>query len=91
MITTDYVIALYSNENARELFYLSKVVKVTIANEKIHDSYDHCIEKKYKVPIVCNYFEKVKEKRGFIQYKLLIGDVFVHPCQVAVPSVDMSE
>ena len=52
--------------------------------------YQHCINKESKY-IVCQYFEKVKEKRGVVQYKLLQDDVYIHPYQVAVPSVTMSE
>ena len=90
VITTGSVVALYSDENARELFYLCKILDVKTAEETVQDNYDHYIEKNTNY-LICNYFERVKERRGMVQYQLLDGEVFVHPCQVAVPFVGMSD
>ena len=67
--------------------YLCKILDVRTAEETVQDNY---IEKDTKY-LICNYFEKVKERRGMVQYQLLDGKVFVHPCQVAVPFVGMGD
>ena len=84
------MLLIYSDENARERFYLCKILDVRTAEETVQDNYDHYIEKDTKY-LICNYFEKVKERRGMVQYQLLDGEVFVHPYQVAVPFVGMSD
>ena len=84
LIEKDSVVALYSHQNANGLFYLCKVVSSGVANENLTDTYEHHI--KY---LLCKYFEKVREKRGFVHYKLLGDDVLVPTYQIVVPSVEM--
>ena len=61
-----------------------------IAQENLIDSLNHIISKGSKF-IKCQYFEKYKEKRGKIMYKLLPEIVLALPTQVFNPVVELHE
>ena len=84
------VIALYSPPEAFELFYLCKVVKVGVATEPIADKFNHFIESGSKY-VKCQYFEKIKEKRSKICYKILPDITYVLPYQVMNPMVNLND
>ena len=52
------------------------------------DKYNHIIEKGINY-LKCQYFQKEKESKRKVQYKLLHDDVFVHPTQIMNPLVNL--
>ena len=80
------VIALRSPRDVHESFYLCVVDKVVKASEDTFYSYQHFILKDMEY-IICKYLKKIKETKGFIQYKKLSQDVFVLPGEVFCPDV----
>ena len=81
IILKDNVIALYSPPESLELSYLCKVIAVGVATKHIVDKGNHCI-KSASHYIKCQYFEKIKERKLMIKYKLLPDIVLVLPTQV---------
>ena len=79
------LIALRSPENASEVFYTCKVLDVNVAEKDIVDSLNHHVFKGSKY-FKCNYLEKIGEKRGFVNYKMVKGEVCV-----LCPFVDITE
>ena len=79
-------VALYSDANSNELFYVCKVISINVADEDITDNYNH--DMKEQSYLVCNYLEKISEdwKGKKILYKMIDGHVYVlsnqvfHPC-----------
>ena len=84
------VIALYSPPTAFEMFYLCKVLDTGIASEKMVDESNHNIDIGTQF-IMCQYFEKVKEKRSYLSYKILPQIVYVLPSQVMNPMVNLND
>ena len=89
IITKNSTIALYSSTNSLELFYLCKVLDFGEAKETLTDKYNHIVEKGSKF-VKCQYYQKQKESRKGVQYKLLPGNVFVLPTQVLSPLVHLN-
>ena len=86
------VIALFSPENAIELFYLCKVIDYGVATDELSDTNNHHIGRGTPY-ILVNYFEKKMSKfskNSSIMYKLLSEEVYVLPTQVMLPSVNAS-
>ena len=71
------------------MFYLCKVVGIEISQKRITDDYNHTIPEGLTY-LLCNYLEKVSERRAYIKYKLLPKVVFVLPSQVMNPIVEMN-
>ena len=83
------VIALYSHSKAHELFFLCKVLECcTAANDNAVDAYNHIVPKRL-VYFKCMYLEKIDEKKMYVRYKLIPGEVFVLSEQVFCPLVNM--
>ena len=72
------VVAMYSQSNATELFYVCKVLEVNRAEEEMVDDNDHCIQAG-KLFLKCNYLEKeeAKSTRKYIQYRQIPGTIYV--------------
>ena len=85
----DSYVAVYSPENALELFYIVKVEKKCIANDEVFDIYNHIIPKGEEY---CSgkYLEKVIQKGDYVQYKKLKKTVYIHPNEVFAPSVPIN-
>ena len=81
-------IALYSHSSSYELFYLCKVLEFGTATEDMIDSYNHQITIGTKY-ILCNYLEKIAEKKNRIICKILSKTVLVLPAQVMSPMVHL--
>ena len=79
----------FSPAQSNELFYLCQVLGLKTATTDMCDYYNHAVAKDEKY-LECQYYEKVQEKKGFIQYKLLKPIVFLLPHHVAMPSVTLS-
>ena len=90
VIKASCIIALNSPPDATEIFYLVKVIDICKAEADIVDSLNHPVLKGSKY-FKCNYLEKINESKGFIQYKMISGDVFVLAQQVLCPFVDLSK
>ena len=93
VITANTTIAIFSPENAVELFYLCKVLNFGIAEHELKDENDHVIPKGSQF-IEAQYYEKKSEqdhlRTGFAVYKLLKNSVYVQPTQVMSPLVNAS-
>ena len=74
-------IALYSASNSLEIFYLCKVLDCEIADKNMVDDYNHLMPKGSKY-IKCQYYQKRKESRSGIHYKLFPKIVHVLATQV---------
>ena len=76
-------VAIYSQSNATELFYVCKVLGVNRAEEEMVDDNDHCIQAG-KLFLKCNYLEKeeAKSTRKYIQYRQIPGTIYVYPEEV---------
>ena len=70
LITESLCVAVYSDQNSLELFYLIKVENKCVADEDMSDVYGHLIQKGSEF---CSgyYLEKIREKGEYIYYKLL--------------------
>ena len=82
--------AIYSPSNQNELFYLCKLIKTGISVSNMVDENGHTVATGDSY-IFCQYYEKIKEKRNCIEYKLLQPEVFVMPYQVFCPCVQMKD
>ena len=83
-------IALFSHSSSFELFYLCKVLEFGTATEDMIDSYNHQITIGTKY-ILCNYLEKIAEKKNRIICKILSKTVLVLPAQVMSPMVHLDD
>ena len=87
------IAALFSPMNSLELFYLCKILEVSVAEEDIHDKYHHCIPKGSSYFLV-NYYEKKPNsefnKNGFVIYKKIKYTAYVLPNQVMLPKVNVT-
>ena len=83
-------IALYSTSNSLELFNLCKVLDFGIADKNMIDDFNHLIPKGSKY-IKCQYYQKQKESRSGIHYKLFPKIVYVLPTHVLSPLVNLDE
>ena len=79
VLNKNTTIALYSASNSLEL-----------ADENMVDDYNHLIPKGSKY-IKCQYYQKQKESRSGIHYKLFPKIVYVLPTQVLSPLVNLGE
>ena len=61
-----------------------------IADENLVDEYNHVVPKESQY-IECQYYQKEKETKSEIRYKLLPKRVYVFPTQVLSPLVNLSE
>lgn len=89
MVQEDTFVTLYSFCNCSELFYVCKVLKCGIAEDKMLDNSGHSIKKWQKYQ-ECYYSEKFKEVRGKVQYKLVKDVVFVLPRHMLYPCLGIS-
>ena len=80
-------IALYSPSTSIELFFLCTVADFGIASEELKDKNKHIIKEGEKF-IKGRYLEKTREKKGFVYYKLLKDEVFIHVLSPLVPIYD---
>ena len=89
-IEKDNYVAVYSQENSLELFYVIKVFDKCIADEDTTDIYSHVIQKGAQY---CNgyYLEKISEKKQYIYYKQLKKAVYFYPNEVFSPWVPIDE
>ena len=83
-------IALLSHSDSFELFYLCKVLEFGTATEDMIDSYNHQITIGTKY-ILCNYLEKIAEKKNRIICRILSKTVLVLPAQVISPMVHLDD
>ena len=85
-------VAVYSDTNANEIFYVCKVNELKIADEDMIDEFEHSVSKGSRY-LSCNYLEKIDEnhRKREVMYKLIKGTVVVHPNQVFHPSVELSD
>ena len=90
ILTKNTTIALYSSSNSLELFYLCKVIDFGVAIENMVDEYNHIILQGSRY-IECQYYQKQKETKLKIHYKLLPKNVYVFPTQVLSPLVNLIE
>ena len=90
ILTKNTTIALYSSSNSLELFYLCKVIDFGVAIENMVDEYNHIIPQGSRY-IECQYYQKQKETKLKIHYKLLPKNVYVFPTQVLSPLVNLIE
>ena len=90
VLTKNTTIALYSSSNSLELFYLCKVIDFGLAIEIMVDEYNHIISQGSRY-IQCQYYQKEKETKSKIHYKLLPKKVYVLPTQVLSPLVNLIE
>ena len=89
ILSADSTIALFSHSISMELFYLCKVLKFGVAEEDMTDG-NHKVSKGQSF-ILCNYYERIDEKRSKVFYKLLKDEVLVYPTQVMCPLVVMND
>ena len=71
--------AIYSPSNANELFYLCKLIKTGVSVSNMVDENGHTVTTGDSY-IFCQYYEKIKEKRNCIEYKLLQPDLLSILC-----------
>ena len=69
VLTKNTTTALYSSSNSLELFYLCKVIDFGVAIENMVDEYNHIIPQGSRY-IECQYYQKQKETKSKIHYKL---------------------
>ena len=79
-------IALFLHSSSFKLFYLCKVLEFGTATEDMIDPYNYQITIGTKY-ILCNYLEKIAEKKNSIIYKILSETVLILPAQVMSPMV----
>ena len=89
VLTKDTCITLYSSSNALKLFFLCKVLDFGVANEDLFDSYNHVITKGCKY-IRCQYYQKTKESKGKVHYKLLPKNALALHTEVLSPFVNLN-
>ena len=89
ILSADSIIALFSHSISMELFYLCKVLKFGVAEEDMTDG-NHKVSKGQSF-ILCNYYERIDEKRLKVFYKLLKDEVPVYPTQVMCQLVVMND
>ena len=63
-------------------FCLCNVIDFREADGRLVDKFNHVIESGMKF-IKCQYYQKQKESRKGVQYKLIPGEVFVLPSQTS--------
>ena len=90
ILTKNTTIALYSSSNSLELFYLCKVIDFGVAIENMVDEYNHIIPQGSRY-IECQYYQKQKETKSKIHYKLLPKNIYVFPTQVLSLLVNLIE
>ena len=90
VLTKNTTITLYSSSNSLQLFYLCKVIDFGVATENMVDEYNHIILRG-SCYIKCQYYQKQKETKSKIHYKLLPKKVYVFPTQVLLPLVNLIE
>ena len=90
VLTKNTSIALFLSSNSLELFYLCKILDFGIADENLVDEYNHIVPQGSRY-IECQYYQKEKETKSEIRYKLLPKRVYVFPTQVLSPLVNLSE
>ena len=90
VIQKSNVRALYSSPNSLELFFLSKVISFGVAPEWMVDKYNHIIEKDSNY-LKCQYFQKEKESKGKVQYKVLPDEIFSLAIQIMNPLVKLND
>ena len=90
VIQKSNVTALYSSPNSLELFFLSKVISFDVAPEWMVDKYNHIIEKCSNY-LKCQYFQKEKESKGKVQYKVLPDEIFSLAIQIMNPLVKLND
>ena len=90
VLTKNTTITLYSSSNSLQLFYLCKVIDFGVAIENMVDEYNHIILQG-SCYIKCQYYQKQKETKSKIHYKLLPKKVYVFPTQVLLPLVNLIE
>ena len=69
-------IALLSPPNVRELVYLCKVIDLLTLVEDKCDAYNYATREGEKY-LISQYYAKVREGKGFVEYKLLKPHVYV--------------
>ena len=90
VLTKNTSIALYSSSNSLELLYLCKVIDLGVAIEILVDEYNHIISQGSRF-IQRQYYQKQKETKSKIHYKLLPKKVYVFLSQVLLPLVNLIE
>ena len=90
VIQKSNVTALYSSPNSLELFFLSKVISFGVAPEWMVDKYNHIIKKGSNY-LKCQYFQKEKESKGKVQYKVLPDEIFSLAIQIMNPLVKLND
>ena len=88
VLTKNATIALYSSSNSLELFYLCKVIDFGVAIENMVNGYNHIISQGSRE---CLYYQKQKETKSKIHYKLLPKNIYVFPTQVLSLLVNLIE
>ena len=73
VLTKNTTIALYCSFNSLELFYLCKVIDFGVAIENMVDEYNHIPQG--SPYIECQYYQKQKETKSKIYYRLLPKNV----------------
>ena len=90
VLAKNTTIALYSPSNSLELFYPCKLIDFGVAIENVVDEYNHIIPQGSRY-IECQDYQKQKETKSKIHYKLLPKKVYVFPTQVLSPLVNLIE
>ena len=88
ILTKNTTIALYSSSNSLELFYLCKVIDFGVAIENMVNGYNHIISQGSREFL---YYQKQKETKSKIHYKLLPKNIYVFPTQVLSLLVNLIE
>ena len=88
ILTKNTTIALYSSSNSLELFYLCKVIDFGVAIENMVNGYNHIISQGSRE---CQHYQKQKETKSKIHYKLLPKNIYVFPTQVLSLLVNLIE
>ena len=73
VLTKNTTIALYCSFNSLELFYLCEVIDFGVAIENMVDEYNHIPQG--SPYIECQYYQKQKETKSKIYYRLLPKNV----------------
>ena len=93
MMKPESYVAVYSQENSIEPFFICKVIQAHFAEDEISDDYQHTIPAG-SLYTSCYYLEKTDEnlKKGFVQYKLCSSkEVYVLKEQIFCPTVKVTE